>query len=88
MVLCFFLVCFLLFAPKFCRIHCTGADCYTSSEVIGSVDPGMVYDEIKLNGFKVQNASPGVLGRCFIEVYLYILLPAYAYCVCSLCGGI
>ncbi|CAI8605341.1 unnamed protein product [Vicia faba] len=50
------------------RIHCTGADCYSSLEVIGSVDPGMVYDEIKLSGFKVQNTSPGVLGRCFVEV--------------------
>ncbi|XP_058724125.1 squamosa promoter-binding-like protein 14 [Vicia villosa] len=50
------------------NIHCTEADCSLSSEVIGSVDPGMVYDEIKLSGFKVQNTSPGVLGRCFIEV--------------------
>ncbi|CAJ2674214.1 unnamed protein product [Trifolium pratense] len=51
------------------KIHCTGADGYTSSEVIGSEDPGMIYDEIKLGGFKVQNTSPGgALGRCFIEV--------------------
>lgn len=50
------------------KIHCTDADCYTSSEVIGSGDPGMVYDEIKLSGFEVQNTSPSVLGRCFIEV--------------------
>ncbi|MCI59349.1 squamosa promoter-binding-like protein 14-like, partial [Trifolium medium] len=46
------------------KIHCTGADGYTSSEVIGSGDPGMIYDEIKLGGFKVQNTSPGgALGR-------------------------
>jgi len=41
----------------------------------------MVYDEIKLSGFEVQNTSPSVLGRCFIEVYLYILLTAHDYCV-------
>lgn len=44
--------------------------CYTSEEVIGSVYSGMTYDEIKLGGFKVDNESPGVLGRCFIEVGL------------------
>jgi hypothetical protein len=37
---------FLLFVPKFCRIHYIGADGYTSSEVIGSENPGMIYDEI------------------------------------------
>ncbi|XP_061373386.1 squamosa promoter-binding-like protein 14 [Gastrolobium bilobum] len=50
------------------KIHCTGTGCYTSAEVIGPAYPGMTYDKIKLGGFKVQNASPGVLGRCFIEV--------------------
>ncbi|XP_027362881.1 squamosa promoter-binding-like protein 14 [Abrus precatorius] len=50
------------------KIHCTGTGSYTSAEVIGSAYPGVTYDEIKLNGFKVQDASPGVLGRCFIEV--------------------
>ncbi|KAJ1440342.1 SBP domain [Sesbania bispinosa] len=50
------------------KIHCTGTGCYTSAEVIGSAYPGMAYDEIKLGGFKVQNESPSVLGRCFIEV--------------------
>lgn len=45
--------------------------------------PGMAYDEIKLGGFEVQNTSPGVLGRIFIEVDLYILFIAFYYCVCS-----
>ena len=58
---------------KFCRIHCTGISNYTSVEVIGSPSHGMTYDKIKLSGFKVQNASLGVLGRCFIEVELFIL---------------
>ena len=33
----------------------------------------MMYDKIKLSGFKVQDVSPGVLGRCFIEVDFYIV---------------
>ncbi|KAK7310201.1 hypothetical protein RJT34_07550 [Clitoria ternatea] len=50
------------------KIHCTGTGCYTSAEVIGSAYPGVVYDKIKLGGFKIQDASPAVMGRCFIEV--------------------
>lgn len=61
---------FLIFVRKFCRIHCTDTGCYTSAEVTGSAYPGMAHDEIKLGSFKVKNASPGVLGRCFIEVNL------------------
>lgn len=49
---------------------------YTSKEVIGSTSPGAMYDEINVNGFKFDGASPSVLGRCFIEVrpqtFLYI----------------
>ncbi|TKY69131.1 Squamosa promoter-binding protein 14 [Spatholobus suberectus] len=50
------------------KIHCTGTGSYTSAEVTGSAYPGVIYDKIKLGGFKVQEVSPGVLGRCFIEV--------------------
>ncbi|KAK7308519.1 hypothetical protein VNO77_42129 [Canavalia gladiata] len=50
------------------KIHCTGTGSYTSAEVIGSPYPGVTYDKIKLGGLKVQDALPGVLGRCFIEV--------------------
>lgn len=50
------------------KIHCTSTSYHTSEEVVGSVFSGMTYDEIKLGGFKVHNACPGVLGRCFIEV--------------------
>ena len=41
---------------------------YSSKEVTGSSYQGYMYDEIRLNGFKVHAASPSVLGRCFIEV--------------------
>nr|KYP44650.1 Squamosa promoter-binding-like protein 14 [Cajanus cajan] len=50
------------------KIHCTGTASYTSAEVMESAYPGVMYDKIKLGGFKVQDVSPGVLGRCFIEV--------------------
>lgn len=50
------------------KVHCTGTGCYTTAEVTVSAYPGMAYEEIKLDGFKVQNAIPGILGRCFIEV--------------------
>ncbi|KAE9595372.1 hypothetical protein Lal_00031378 [Lupinus albus] len=49
------------------KIHCTGTDCYTSEEIMGSAYHGMTHDKMKLSAFKVQNVS-GVLGRCFIEV--------------------
>lgn len=41
---------------------------YTSKKITGSTCCGTMYEEINLDGFKVQDASPGVLGRCFIEV--------------------
>ncbi|CAJ1932878.1 unnamed protein product [Sphenostylis stenocarpa] len=50
------------------KIHCTGTGSYTSAEVIGSAYPGVIYDKIKLSGFKVQDVSPGVVGRIFIEI--------------------
>ncbi|KAI4336667.1 hypothetical protein L6164_015165 [Bauhinia variegata] len=50
------------------KIHCTNMGCYSSEEVIGSAYPDRTYDEIKLDGFKVHNVFPSVLGRCFIEV--------------------
>ncbi|XP_014520750.1 squamosa promoter-binding-like protein 14 [Vigna radiata var. radiata] len=50
------------------KIHCTGTGSYSSAEVIRSSYPGVVYDNIKLSGFKVQDVSPGVVGRFFIEI--------------------
>lgn len=41
---------------------------YTSKKITGSTHCGTMYDEIKLSGFKIHDTSPGVLGRCFIEV--------------------
>jgi len=62
-----------MFVPNFCRIHCTGTGSYSSAEVIRSSYPGVMYDKIKLSGFKVQDVSPGVVGRFFIEVFFYVL---------------
>lgn len=50
-----------------CRIHCTYMGGYTSKE-IGTTFHGTMYDEINLGNFQIHDASPGVLGRCFIEV--------------------
>ncbi|KAL5557641.1 hypothetical protein UlMin_033852 [Ulmus minor] len=50
------------------KIHCTYMGGYTSQEVKGLTYHGTKYEEINLNGFKIRDASPGVLGRCFIEV--------------------
>lgn len=41
---------------------------YTSKEVPGLTRQGIVYDEISFGSFKTNDAVPGVLGRCFIEV--------------------
>ena len=41
---------------------------YTSKEVSGLTRHGTVYDEISFGGFKINDAVPSVLGRCFIEV--------------------
>lgn len=43
---------------------------YTTKEVSGSTSHGTMYEEISLCGFKIHDASPGVFGRCFIEVAL------------------
>ncbi|KAJ8432679.1 hypothetical protein Cgig2_034005 [Carnegiea gigantea] len=50
------------------NVHCTYMGGYSSKEVLGSSCRGYMYDEIRLNGFKIHAASPSVLGRCFIEV--------------------
>lgn len=53
---------------EFCRIHFTCMGGYTSKKITGSTHYGTMYDEINLSGFKIHDTSPGVLGRCFIEV--------------------
>ncbi|KAJ6351900.1 hypothetical protein OIU76_001173 [Salix suchowensis] len=50
------------------RIHCTYMGGYTSKEITGSTSPGSLYDEINVGGFRIHGPSPGILGRCFIEV--------------------
>ncbi|XP_023521107.1 squamosa promoter-binding-like protein 14 [Cucurbita pepo subsp. pepo] len=49
------------------RIHCTSMGGYISEEVMGFCRQG-IYDEIHSRSFKVGDASPTALGRCFIEV--------------------
>lgn len=41
---------------------------YVSMEVTGAACRQAIFDELNVNSFKVQNAQPGFLGRCFIEV--------------------
>ena len=41
---------------------------YTTKEIGKSTNRGSMYEEVDLYGFKIHDASPGVLGRCFIEV--------------------
>ncbi|KAK4600385.1 hypothetical protein RGQ29_010154 [Quercus rubra] len=50
------------------KIHCTYMGGYTSKEITGSTYQDTACDEINLVDFKIDNASPGVVGRCFIEV--------------------
>ncbi|XP_050268044.1 squamosa promoter-binding-like protein 14 [Quercus robur] len=50
------------------KIHCTYMGGYTSKEIMGSTYQDTACDEINLVDFKIDNASPGVVGRCFIEV--------------------
>ncbi|KAK7849929.1 squamosa promoter-binding-like protein 14 [Quercus suber] len=50
------------------KIHCTYMGGYTSKEITGSTYQDTACDEINLVDFKIHNASPGVVGRCFIEV--------------------
>ncbi|XP_010477355.1 PREDICTED: squamosa promoter-binding-like protein 14 isoform X1 [Camelina sativa] len=49
-------------------IRCTHMGSYMSMEVTGAACRQAVFDELNVNSFKVQNAQPGFLGRCFIEV--------------------
>lgn len=51
-----------------CRIHCTYMGGYTSNEATGPICRGTSYEEVHLDHFRIDDASPGVLGRCFIEV--------------------
>lgn len=57
---------------KLCRIHCTYMGGYTSKEITGSTYQDTACDEINFVDFKIHNASPGVVGRCFIEVILLL----------------
>lgn len=41
---------------------------YASMEVTGTEHRRTKFDELIVNNFKVQSASPGSLGRCFVEV--------------------
>lgn len=70
--LCAFVLCFGVCSHRchFYRIHCTYMGGYTSQEVTGLACQRNMYDEIKLGGLKVEDASPGVLGRFYIEVRL------------------
>lgn len=51
---------------------------YTSHEVTGSTYLGTMYDEIKLDGLKFGDASPGVIGRFFVEVRLLNVIGLFA----------
>ncbi|KAK4489873.1 hypothetical protein RD792_000520 [Penstemon davidsonii] len=50
------------------KINCTHAAEYSIREVLESSCQNTAYDEISLSGLKINAASSGVLGRCFIEV--------------------
>lgn len=50
------------------KIHCTFMGGYASQGVTSSTCQGSIYDEIILAGLKIQDTSPSVLGRFFIEV--------------------
>lgn len=45
---------------------------YVAMEVTGGACRQAIFDELNVNSFKVKNAQPGRLGRCFIEVRLHI----------------
>lgn len=51
---------------------------YKTMEITGSTCQGTAYDEIKLGGFRIQDACPGVLGRCFIEVVFFNIITQVA----------
>ncbi|KAL1219766.1 Squamosa promoter-binding-like protein 14 [Cardamine amara subsp. amara] len=48
--------------------RCTHMGSYVSMEVTGAACRQAIFDELNVNSFKVPNAHPGFLGRCFIEV--------------------
>lgn len=55
-----------------CRIHCTHAVGLSVGEVYSLSCQKTPCDEIILADFKVNGAASSVLGRCFIEVALYL----------------
>lgn len=56
------------------RIHCTHAAGYNIREANRSSSQQSEDDKIILVNFKVNGAESGVLGRCFIEVKLYLTI--------------
>ena len=72
---CWFLLFLFLFsgsdASQPCRIHCTFMGGYISKEVMGLSRQG-TYDEIHSGNYKIGDASPSTLGRCFIEVVFLV----------------
>ncbi|XP_039130265.1 squamosa promoter-binding-like protein 15 [Dioscorea cayenensis subsp. rotundata] len=50
------------------KIHCTYMGVYTSTEVLGSVYPGTIYNDFSLESFSFSRGTPHAFGRCFIEV--------------------
>uniref|UniRef100_A0A1J3HGQ0 Squamosa promoter-binding-like protein 14 n=1 Tax=Noccaea caerulescens TaxID=107243 RepID=A0A1J3HGQ0_NOCCA len=48
--------------------RCAHMGNYASMEVTGTEHRRTKFDELNVNNFKVQSASPGSLGRCFVEV--------------------
>ncbi|XP_059459611.1 squamosa promoter-binding-like protein 14 [Corylus avellana] len=50
------------------KIHCTNMGGYTSKEITEPSYQGTTNDEINLVSYNIHPASPGVVGRCFIEV--------------------
>ncbi|XP_039024535.1 squamosa promoter-binding-like protein 14 [Hibiscus syriacus] len=50
------------------QIHCAYMGGYSSMQINELTYKGVVYDEVNMDGFKIQVPSPKALGRCFIEV--------------------
>ncbi|KAJ4916294.1 Squamosa promoter-binding-like protein 14 [Raphanus sativus] len=49
-------------------IRCTHMGSYVSMEATGAASKRAIFDELNVKCFRVNNAQPGFLGRCFIEV--------------------
>ncbi|CAF2084630.1 squamosa promoter-binding-like protein 14 [Brassica rapa] len=49
-------------------IRCTDMGSYMSMEATGAACKRAMFDELNVKCFRVNNAQPGFLGRCFIEV--------------------